>query len=95
MWEPAMTQPSLRWKASGAGRAANLRGGQTAPDLRRRWCQQWEPITRLEGPLARTRRPNPDRDHGLSLPSGHQQVEQDRAPVIFVHQPELTTIGQL
>ena len=92
-----MIQPSLRWKASGAGRAANLRGGQTAPDLRRRWWQQWEPITRLEVPPARTRRPDPDRDHGLSLPSGHQQVEQDRAPVIFVHQPELEgpTIGQL
>ena len=28
-------------------------------------------------------------DHGVSLPSGNQQVEQDRAPAILVHQSEL------
>ena len=28
-------------------------------------------------------------DHGVSLPSGNQQVEQDRAPAILVYQSEL------
>ena len=35
--------------------------------------------------------------HGLPLPAGHQQVEQDRASAVFVHQPELAgaAAGQL
>ena len=28
-------------------------------------------------------------DHGLPLPTGHQQVEQDRAPALRLHHPEL------
>ena len=28
-------------------------------------------------------------DHGVPLPSGNEQVEQDRAPAVLVHQPEL------
>jgi len=43
----------------------------------------------MEAQLAADGGADPDTDHGVSLPSGNQQVEQDRAPAILVHQSEL------
>jgi hypothetical protein len=52
---------------------------------------------RLENPLAPDGGSDPDTDHGLSLSSGNQQVEQDRAPALFVYQfePERAAVDQL
>src|ERR1035438_8338379 len=73
------------------GRETNLPRGEPATDLRRRWRQQWEPIARLEAQPPTLGGPDPDTNYrlSLSLPTRHQQVEQDRASAIFVHQSEL------
>ena len=53
-------------------------GGSNGPRVR---LWKWE----LQQ-LANSHRPG---DHRVSLPAGHQQVEQDRAPAVLLHQHEL------
>jgi len=43
----------------------------------------------VEVGIAETGRRNRVGDFGLSLPAGHEQVEQDRTPAVLFHQPEL------
>ena len=58
--------------------------------------EQRKSTSRMEAQLAAAGS-DPNTDHGLSLPSGNQQVEQDRAPAILVYQSELErrTVDQL
>jgi len=53
------------------------------------WGEQRKSPPRLEAQLAADGGSDPDTDHGLSLPTGDQQVEQDRGPAILVYQSEL------
>ena len=56
----------------------------------RRWRrQQWLAPAAVESRTAEAGRRNRSGDHRLSLAAGHQQVEQDRASAVLLHQPEL------
>jgi len=79
------------------GRAKELSGGGAITHLRGCWGQQRKSPARLETPLATDGGSDPGADHGLSLSSGNQQVEQDRAPAVLVYQFELerTAVDQL
>src|SRR5260370_6312886 len=92
MWASPTTRPNLRWKASGDG--GNWTGERA---IRRRGDYSSVPMLggatkidfALEATLTAAGGSDSDTDHGLSLPSGDQQVEQDRAPAILVYQSEL------
>ena len=72
------------WQAMGGRRAT--RDAERLLITRRRRRQQRQPAAAVEG---RSCRASPTSigiaDHGLPLPAGHQQVEQDRAPPVLVH----------
>jgi hypothetical protein len=71
------------------GWAKKLSDGGAATHLCRCWGEQRKSTSRMETQPAADGRSDPDTDHSLSLPSGNQQVEQDRAPAILVYQSEL------
>jgi hypothetical protein len=58
--------------------------------LRRRW-QQWLSCAAVETRIARPRRRTWHRHHGPPPAAGHQQVEQNRAPPVLIHQHELAS----
>jgi hypothetical protein len=66
------------------GRVQELSGGWAITHLWGCWGEQRQSPARLETPLAADGGSDPDTHHGLSLPSGNQQVEQDRAPAFLV-----------
>jgi hypothetical protein len=51
--------------------------------------EQRKSASRVEAQPAVDGRSDPDTGHRLSLPSGNQQLEQDRAPAILVYRSEL------
>ena len=59
------------------GRAKELSGGGAITHLCRRWGEQRKSTSCMETQLAADGGSDPDTDHGVSLPSGNQQVEQD------------------
>ena len=63
--------------------------GRAPADLRRCGRQQREPAAGVESSPAASLGPSGSPDHRLPLPTGHEQVEQDRASPLLVHQPEL------
>src|ERR1044071_2961075 len=71
------------------GRAKELSGGGATTHLCGCWGEQRKSTSRMEAQLAADGGSDPDTDHSLPLPSGNQQVEQDRAPAILVYQSEL------
>jgi len=71
------------------GRMPPPAGGQTNPDLCGFRRKQQQSVAKLEATPARTRRRTGDGHHGLPLPARNQQVEQDRAPAVFVYQSDL------
>src|SRR6266536_3313010 len=71
------------------GWSKNIPGGAAIADLRRCWGQQRESTPPVEAQPAAPSGSDPATDHRLSLPSRNQQVEQDRAPALFVCQSEL------
>src|SRR6266700_2981549 len=77
--------------------AATLSAGDGAVAVRGRRREQWEPQPRLEVSPPTTGQSPWRGDHRVPLPAGDQQVEQDRAPDVLVHQPELArpAAGQL
>src|ERR1700737_1791107 len=56
---------------------------------RRRGRQQWSAAAAVEGRTAEARGRTRSRHHRLPSAARHQQVEQDRAPPLLVHYPEL------
>ena len=75
-WWRKMGQPVYPQRATVAGHCG-------------RWGQQRAagPVVEMGGSAAG--RPHWHVDHGVSLPPGNQQVEQDRAPPVLLHQHEL------
>ena len=71
------------------GRAKELSGGRSIAHLCGCWGKQRKSASCLEAQLAADGGSDPDTDHGMSLPTRNQQMEQDRAPAIFIHQSEL------
>src|SRR6266850_3833849 len=67
----------------------DLSGGAAIADLRRCRGQQRESTPLVEAQPAAPGGSDPAPDHRLSLPARYQQVEQDRAPTLFVYQSEL------
>jgi hypothetical protein len=67
------------------GRAQELSIGRAITHPCRCCGEQRKSPARLETPLTAVGGSDPDTDHGLSLSSGNQQVEQDRAPAILVY----------
>src|SRR5712692_8324021 len=72
-----------------AGWEKDLSGSAAIADLRRCRGQQRESTPLVEAQPAALGGSGPATDHRLSLPARHQQVEQDRAPALFVYQSEL------
>src|ERR1039458_8504839 len=70
----------------------NKLGWPSRPVLTRRARDRWDkqqPIPDLEATPAGTGGRTGDGHHGLPLPAGNEQVEQDRTPAVFVHQSDL------
>src|SRR4051812_29893104 len=63
--------------------------GQEATDHRRRRREQWVASPALEVGASTPRQRDGPTDLCVPLPAGDEQVEQDRAPALLVHQPEL------
>ena len=63
--------------------------GQEAADHRRRRREQRVACPALEAGASAPRQRDGAADRGVPLPAGDEQVEQDRAPALLVHQPEL------
>src|ERR1700694_4602158 len=68
---------------------AQLSASETVVDYRRFWRQQRRTGEAVEVGIAETGRRNRAGDIGLSLPSGHEQVEQDRTSAVLFYPPEL------
>ena len=66
---------------------AGLPGRRPAADHRRRRRFQRLPRPALEGGTGGVRRRDGTGDHGVPLPAGHQQMEQDRAPAVLPRSP--------
>ena len=73
----------------GRARPDRLPGGRPAADHRGLRGLQQLPLPGLEGRTGGVRRRDGADGHGLPLPAGHLQVEQDRAPAVFPHHDEL------
>ena len=71
------------WAASATPSATQL------DDHRRRRRQQRQPVRLWKVELQSLADETGLHDRGLPLPAGHQQVEQDRAPPVLLHHPEL------
>ena len=76
------------WLVDGS-RPPRLSERDRAAGHRRRRRFQQLPLPVAEGRARGLRRRDGPGDHGLPLPSGNQQVEQDRAPVVLPHHDEL------
>ena len=72
------------WNAAGRAR---LPAGPAAADHRGRGRLQRLPHPRVEDRARRPGRRDRAGDHGVPLPAGHLQVEQDRAPAVLVTSP--------
>jgi len=68
---------------------SQLSARETPVDYRRFRRQQRGTGEAVEVGIAETGRRNRAGDFGLSLPAGHEQVEQDRTSAVLFHQPEL------
>ena len=71
-------------------RAERLPRRDPAADHRGRRRLQRLPLPCLEERAGRTGRRDRSRDHGLPLPAEYVDVEQDRAPALLPHHPQLT-----
>ena len=74
------------WRADGQ---PGLPAGEAAADHGRRRRQQRQPLPAVEGGAAGAGRRDRAADHGVPLPAGDEQVEQDRAPDVLPHHAEL------
>ena len=74
------------WRAVGQ---RDVPGCQAAADHGRRGRLQREPLPALEAEAPGVRRRDRPAGHGVPLPAGHEQVEQDRAPAVLPHHAEL------
>src|SRR6266849_1374808 len=68
---------------------SQLSASQTPVDYSRFRRQQRRTGEAVEVGITETGRRNRAGDIGLSLPAGHEQVEQDRTSAVLFHQPEL------
>jgi len=85
-----------RWWRS-MGQPVYPKAKRLVADHRRRRRKQWVAAAAVEGGVAEAGRRDRLADRGLPLPARHEQVEQDRAPAVLLHQPELArqTFAQL
>ena len=74
------------WKAA---RQPGLPAGFPPADHRGRGRLQQLPVPGLEERAGRPGGRDGAGDHGLPFPAGHLQVEQDRAPAVLPHHPQL------
>src|ERR1039457_5449667 len=71
------------------GGETNLSGGEVASNYCRRRRKQWVAIAAMEAGVTEIRRSDRNGYCSLSFSSRHQQMEQDRAPALFLYLVQL------
>src|SRR5262249_32344738 len=80
---------SMRFAGGGGRGPRRLSSGAIAGDYGGGWRQQRAAHPPLEGGTAATRESDRTGDHRVSLPTGDEQVEQDRTSPLLAHRDEL------